>query len=171
MNYYEQLVGGRIRTRRDELGLSQEQLGQKIGADQSRVSRWEKAHSLPDKEYRKELLRVLGFTEIQLFGIAPPAAPPTTISDMTPTELEALVARASKRDGTINLEVERLRKKLEPIQEIADSWKDQPPAIRAACLFFVTRDKSLVSFLPGKIQLALSGVLRLLQSEKTKESP
>lgn len=171
MANFKELVGKRIRAKREALGYStQAALAKAIGVDRTRVAKWEAGNNLPTGELKATLLRLLNTSESELFTIdVPPPASPATIAEMTPAEMEALVARASKRDGSINLELEKLRKREKPIKVIADAWESRTPEIKAACLFFATEDETLVSFLPNEVQEALAAVLRLLQSVKTKE--
>jgi transcriptional regulator with XRE-family HTH domain len=157
LNYYEQMVGARIKSKRVALGLKQEHLAAKVCTDQSRVSRWENGHALPDPEFRPSLLKELGLTEAGLFGIDSshlPASPPKTIADMTPADLEALVARASKRDGTINFELGKARATIKELEDQINLlpgdfwtvWKKVESPLREAFLFFVTGN---VGYLEG----------------------
>lgn len=50
----------RLRERRDELSLTQEELGEKVGVDGMTVSRWERGESLPQRRFWAKLSKVTG---------------------------------------------------------------------------------------------------------------
>jgi transcriptional regulator with XRE-family HTH domain len=62
-----------LRQRREELGLSQETLGEKIGVDGMTVSRWERGESVPQKRFWPKLIEITSLTIAEI--IAPPIAP------------------------------------------------------------------------------------------------
>src|SRR3954471_22187860 len=57
-------LGARIRERREELGLSQDELGRRIGlkATGNYVSRWERAANQPDDDYLPLIAKALETT-------------------------------------------------------------------------------------------------------------
>lgn len=53
-------IGDRIRAARDDAGLSQAQLGERVGRDHKTIHRWEYAYSTPDLEDLLLLADALG---------------------------------------------------------------------------------------------------------------
>ena len=50
----------RLRKRRDELKLSQGELGAAVGVDGMTVSRWERGESLPQRRFWPKLVEITG---------------------------------------------------------------------------------------------------------------
>lgn len=63
----------RLRQRRDELGLSQEALGNAIGVEGMTVSRWERGESLPQRRFWPKLEETL---QIPIAEIIAPTTQP-----------------------------------------------------------------------------------------------
>lgn len=66
-------LGDFVRNRRLELGLSQEELGERIGRNQEYISRLERGiprEPVPAPEYLSRLARELGATDVDLLRIA-----------------------------------------------------------------------------------------------------
>lgn len=55
-------IGERIRTRRQELGLSQAELGFKLGIHQKQISAYERGVNLPSSEVLIKMAEVLGLS-------------------------------------------------------------------------------------------------------------
>ena len=53
-------IGQRLKTLRKEKGLTQEQLGERLGVSSRSVSRWENGVNLPDFDLLLELCRLYG---------------------------------------------------------------------------------------------------------------
>jgi transcriptional regulator with XRE-family HTH domain len=56
-------VGPKFRKRRQELGLSQVELGRLVGVDQRQISRWELGETYPEGENLERLLAALRRTQ------------------------------------------------------------------------------------------------------------
>jgi len=61
-------IGNKIKSKRKQLDLSQNELAEKLDVSQSQVSRWEKNISSPDSKKIKGLAKILGLTNIELLG-------------------------------------------------------------------------------------------------------
>jgi len=57
----------RIKTLRSERHLTQGQIAEALGVDQSTVSYWEKGRQEPNAPQRKRLCQFLGITQAELF--------------------------------------------------------------------------------------------------------
>lgn len=64
----QEKIGKFILKCRKEKGLTQEQLGEKLGVTYKSVSKWENARSLPDPSLYKELCDILGISLTELFN-------------------------------------------------------------------------------------------------------
>lgn len=58
-----------IYNKRKELGLSQEQLADKLGVARQTVSKWETGETLPDLESLKKLAEILNFSIDRALGL------------------------------------------------------------------------------------------------------
>lgn len=64
---------------------------------------------------------------------------PPTVGEMTPDQLETLVARASKRDGAVNLEIARLKSLVESVhKDVLEFWSGAEDEIQSICLYLLT---------------------------------
>jgi transcriptional regulator with XRE-family HTH domain len=107
------MAGGRLgealRRRREELGLSQSQLGALMGATQNDVSQWETGRvKLPEAAARRELARVLGYTHLELLVLAGELSQEEAAQrERGPSEVETLLAELSEADQGFALEMVR----------------------------------------------------------------
>lgn len=62
-------IGNRIRKYREEFGLSQTQLAERIGVSNSRVSNWEQGINRPDADMLAEICMALNVSPSLLLGI------------------------------------------------------------------------------------------------------
>lgn len=62
-----------LKQRREALGLSQEQLGAKVGVDAVTVSRWERGESIPQRRFWPKLSQITSLPIANI--IAVPAQP------------------------------------------------------------------------------------------------
>lgn len=72
----EQTLGKRIVGNRKRLGLTQDQLAERLGVTAQAVSKWENDQSCPDITMLPKLAEIFGITSDQLLGIAPKAEAP-----------------------------------------------------------------------------------------------
>lgn len=90
-------IGQGIADRRKQLGLSQEELGRRIGVTRQAVSRWESGTALPSVDNMVELSRALEISVDELLQLAPQEID----SSLTPQSLGLLLdeqtARQEKR--------------------------------------------------------------------------
>jgi DNA-binding XRE family transcriptional regulator len=56
---YSNTIGGRIRGRRHELGLTQKETGEQIGVTESTINNWERERTRPAPGYREAILAFL----------------------------------------------------------------------------------------------------------------
>lgn len=69
MKYDYELIGKKIISRRKEKGMTQSELGQKVGVTSQAVSRWEKGVSIPDISVLAQLSNVLDISFQELIGL------------------------------------------------------------------------------------------------------
>lgn len=62
-------IGKRIREYREERGMSQKELADKIGVSNSRVSNWEQGINRPDADILADLCRVLKVSPSELLDV------------------------------------------------------------------------------------------------------
>lgn len=62
-------IGKRIRQYREERGMSQKELADKIGVSNSRVSNWEQGINRPDADILADLCRVLKVSPSELLDV------------------------------------------------------------------------------------------------------
>lgn len=87
------MQGARIRERRLALGMSQEDLADRIGSNQKQISRYERGENDPTGEVLISLARALNTSADWLLGIAEhPERPVETIDGLTEIERELLRA-------------------------------------------------------------------------------
>ena len=72
----EETLGKRIMRHRKDLGLTQDQLAEKLGVTAQAVSKWENDQSCPDITMLPKLANIFGTTTDQLLGSAPEAKAP-----------------------------------------------------------------------------------------------
>lgn len=98
----EMKIGRFIRDRRIELGMTQQQLADKLGITDKAVSKWERSVSYPDITILRELSAALGVTVTELLAgerdrQSPEAVPPEVHEVVVDTVAYAETAR--KRNG------------------------------------------------------------------------
>lgn len=87
-------IGQTIAAERRKLGLSQEQLGEKMGVTRQSISKWESDAALPELEKLIALSRLFRMPVGQLLGIEEPAAPETESAPAPePVEVQQLAER------------------------------------------------------------------------------
>ena len=62
-------IGKRIRKYREDRGLSQKELADKIGVSNSRISNWEKGINRPDADILADLCRALNVSPSELLDV------------------------------------------------------------------------------------------------------
>lgn len=76
---------------------------------------------------------------------------PANVGEMTPTEMGALIEKHSKRDSSINLELERLRKLVKAVPaELLQAWtsEDVDEVQKSLCLYLLTWDEKYSQKVP-----------------------
>jgi transcriptional regulator with XRE-family HTH domain len=132
LDYYEKLIGHRIRQRRIDCGFkNQEELAAKLGADQSRVSRWESGQALPDKKYRPALLQVLKTSEQDLFGFTEENSRPSSQAKLSPSQMKHLI-----EESAANLQHR-------PLALVLERFVSESPDVRAATLAILYKDETI----------------------------
>lgn len=87
-------IGQTIAAERRKLGLSQEQLGEKMGVTRQSISKWESDAALPELEKLIALSRLFRMPVGQLLGIEEPTAPETESAPAPePVEVQQLAER------------------------------------------------------------------------------
>ncbi len=76
------MLGSTIGLYRRKLGLTQEQLAQRLDVTNQAVSKWETDQCCPDVQLLPKLADVLGISMDELFGRPAPEAPPVTIHSL-----------------------------------------------------------------------------------------
>lgn len=88
MRNFKETIGKKIKERRKAMGFkTQESLGIAVGADRTRVSRWESGENLPDPVYRDKLIEKLGLAH-SFFDEIPASESP---QDQSIKDLEAKI--------------------------------------------------------------------------------
>lgn len=85
-------IGNRIRKYREELGISQKQLAERIGVSNGRVSNWEQGINRPDADMLAELCRALKVSPSSLLGIT------LAKDELSDTEWKIIRAYREKKD-------------------------------------------------------------------------
>lgn len=153
-----------------EKRLSQRRLAEKAEVSPHTIFRAVSKGVRPRGDNLYKIANALGVTEADLLrspGDADQPPPPAqTVADMTPAELEALVARASKRDNTINLENERLKAEVNRIPRVvSQNWAAASPETKALCIYLLSRDTTFLEHLTADQQAKILAVLRNLGLE------
>jgi transcriptional regulator with XRE-family HTH domain len=93
------VLGNRIHDRREQLGLTQEQLGDLIGKDQKQVWRYETGKQIPSAETLVMLARALETSTDYLVGFSDTVKPISSLDELDVVELEILaLLRAQNPD-------------------------------------------------------------------------
>lgn len=98
----EQTLGNRILTHRKRLGLTQDQLAEKLGVTAQAVSKWENDLSCPDITMLPKLAAIFGITTDILLGSAPEE--PVTAAAVT---VEDTPAEDADEDGDSDLHIHK----------------------------------------------------------------
>jgi len=77
-----------IAERRRRIGLTQEELAQKLGTDRTTVVKWEKDKSFPRPDMLCQLARVLGCTPNDLLGFETEEKPAESVRDIVARRVE-----------------------------------------------------------------------------------
>ena len=92
----EETLGKRIVSHRKRLGLTQDQLAERLGITAQAVSKWENDQSCPDITTLPELARIFGTTTDALLGIQPDPVPePLPAPEEETQEPEAMPAQTA----------------------------------------------------------------------------
>lgn len=86
-------LGLRIQALRKELGLSQEELGEKLGVARQSVSKWEADATIPELDKLIALSRLFGVSVGTLLGIEEGEVPDRELTDRELAALEAIAQR------------------------------------------------------------------------------
>ena len=82
-------VGKVIMTKRKELGLSQEALGEKLGVSRQAIYKWESDAALPEIEKLVALSRIFSVTVGELLGVEEPGENPSSEpAELTPAQVK-----------------------------------------------------------------------------------
>ena len=92
----EQTLGHRILAHRKRLGLTQDQLAEKLGVTAQAVSKWENDQSCPDITILPKLAAIFGITTDILLGSAPEE--PVTAAEVTVED-----PQGEKKDSTLHI--------------------------------------------------------------------
>lgn len=91
------VLGSRIHDRREQLGLTQEQLGELIGKDQKQVWRYEAGKQIPSAETLVQLARALETTTDYLVGESDVVKNVSGVDDLDSLEVELIEMLRSQR--------------------------------------------------------------------------
>lgn len=80
-------VGKVIMTKRKELGLSQEALGEKLGVSRQAIYKWESDAALPEIEKLVALSRIFSVTVGELLGVEEPETAASEPAELTPAQI------------------------------------------------------------------------------------
>ena len=105
------MLGERIRQRRGEMGLTQSQLGERVGMDAPTISRIERGHRKLSYEQVSRLASALG---LELY-IGPPRTPEELMAGRAASELADVFIEASNELGRLQ----------EKAREIASRYQDE----------------------------------------------
>jgi len=90
------IPAGRIRERRKQLGLSQEELAARLELDQKQISKWENGHGNPTAQTLIHLAQTLDVTIDWLVGLTSNPNPSLTSTDLDEIEQQAVTILRSK---------------------------------------------------------------------------
>ena len=91
------MLGERIRQFRNEKGLSQAQLAERLHVVRQTVSKWEKGASVPDAELLLQLARALDVPAERLLDL-----PPDPAGEQARAELEAARQRLPRQEWSLD---------------------------------------------------------------------
>lgn len=93
------VLGQRIHDRREQIGLTQEQLGELIGKDQKQIWRYEAGKQTPSAETLVQLARALETSTDYLVGESDVLKPIGSVDDLDELEVEMLELLRSQNPG------------------------------------------------------------------------
>jgi transcriptional regulator with XRE-family HTH domain len=160
--------GERLRQLRKAKDLTQPEMADLVGLSPRFYQDVEQGRKDPSFQKFQEILGRLKMSYGEFFG-EPPSTSHAKVGEMSAAQLEEIVARASKRDGTINLEVAQLRRENQQLKKtIADLgddfwhvWNKGKSPLRDAFLFFLTGNVGYLE--DSEVPAALSRVLKDLR--------
>jgi transcriptional regulator with XRE-family HTH domain len=129
-------IANNIRAFRTAAGVTQRELGEKLGLKNNSVSNWESAISAPDIDTLFEVCEILGVTINQMYGIAENAAEPSQPSDPSQSSQNQKKPDQIKYDLGMSFEelVERysgltvdMRKLVSQFVLMAEVWQKTQP--------------------------------------------
>lgn len=85
-------IGERIRKYREELGISQKELAQRLGVSNSRVSNWEQGINRPDANVLADICRTLNVSPSDLLNVR------LSLDEFTEHERRIIMAYRAKKD-------------------------------------------------------------------------
>lgn len=121
-----EIFGSRLRSARDELGLSQPELGKRLGVSGQTIKEWEKGRSAPPLGKLDDIARELG-RSVEWFFHGEESTSPKPGADLPPPadERELLILRIisniSEQNGKLVALSERLESRLSRMEEKLDS--------------------------------------------------
>ena len=84
-------LGRRIQELRKGLGMSQEELGERMGVSRQAISKWEGDQTIPELDKLIALSKLFGLTVGQLLGVEQPFPAPAGVPN-TPKRIKAVLA-------------------------------------------------------------------------------
>ena len=85
-------IGERIRKYREELGINQKELAQRLGVSNSRVSNWEQGINRPDANILADICRALNVSPSELLNVR------LSLDEFTERERRIIMAYRAKKD-------------------------------------------------------------------------
>ncbi len=173
MKNAKKLLGDNTERLRNEKDMTQPELAEAAGLSVQMIQKIEYAKTNPSAETLNKLARGLGCEIHDLFRTGPASVilgprsaaavvrasrsggPPLTVGEMTPDQMEDLVSRASKRENTINMELERVRKELADLKatllpvptRVIQMWPKVSAEIQAVAEYMITGKTNFEGFL------------------------
>lgn len=102
-NQGHRLQGHRIKLQREHLGLTQDELGEKVGTNGKQVIRWEKESHDPSSQVVGALVEALNTNADYLLGFTTDSSPRVNEATLSLIEKLALFLRRNDRLGAIKL--------------------------------------------------------------------
>lgn len=85
-------IGERIRKYREEMGISQKELAQRLGVSNSRVSNWEQGINRPDANILADICRALNVSPSTLLNVR------LSLDEFSERERRIIMAYRAKKD-------------------------------------------------------------------------
>lgn len=124
-----EILGTIIRTKRKALGLTQEELGIKLGVSKTAVSKWERGLNYPDIQLHEEISRIL--------GISLPCTFQSLITNETELKMEANRKTETNRKMPKLTSIHTMNDYLSLCEQIFQTFKDAHPDYRDPILYMV----------------------------------